>query len=241
MVLIEVVVSDFKTRTIDRQIDVALKYDNNIRIYEKNENVVINKSNKIHQKIEHSFRAIDKNNPKLNNLLLSTVVEINDTKEYSDKRNIENKEMLSNSSEEYIRHSYEKTTKTLKFDSKRKIINRTKTMESMEAIDLIEPLKCQQIITTEIISAKIPIKVIRNKIKLNREESEIEVNADTQEKTVLDIVSYCDSGPALLVSSQFNHSIDLEVDCRPSMTKDSIISDIEMKETQVLLNKLVGQ
>lgn len=238
MIVIEIVVSDYKTRTIERQIDVNVQCDDRLRIYERSEKVVINKANKIDQRIDHSFKAIDKTNPKPNNLLLSTVVEINDTKEYSDKQSIENKEILSNC-RQYIRHSYEKTWRTLKFDSKKNIIKRTKTMESMEAIDLIEPMKNQQMIKTEIISAKIPIKVIRNKFKLNTEESEMEVNANTQEKTVLDIISYCDSGPALKISSQSSQSIELEVESTPSVTKDSIISNVELREIQVLINKLI--
>ena len=223
----------YKVNNIEREVDVRLKYENHFRIYEKNEKVLVNKPNKRFQEIHHSFKAIDKTIPKQNNLLLETILEINGKKQYSDKHKIENKDNDSNPEEYYVRQSYEKTTKKLLFDGNGNVMKRLKTCEKMEPIVLIDP-GANQMVTTEIISAKIAIQIQTNRIIVKREEPIIQVTANNQNKTVLDVVSYGESTvPSLLITSQTDETSLFSSNSKPVVTSDTLISNIEFSETKV--------
>ena len=226
IVLISIVLTKYKVRKIQREIEINVKYENHFRIYEKKEKVTINKSNKRLQEIYHSHRTLDRTNPKPNNLLLETVVDINGKKQYSGKQSIEN---TIDSGDNYIRDGFETITKQLIFDRNEEIINRYITCEKVEPIQLTEPAT-NELVKTEVVSVKIPIQIQRNRVIAERAESLIEVKTKNEMKTVLDVISYANT--SLSVGPQTD-TLNLIAVSKPVLTSDSLISNVELSETKV--------
>ena len=232
------ITSKYNTQEIQRQVDIRMNYENDKRIYEKNEKAIINTPNEGHQEIYHSYKRVDRANPK-HYLLVQTIVEINDNID-SDNQNMGCVcDMASDwheSSDGYVRHSLEKKIKYVEFDVNGRLIKTTETVETVKPIELIDKSDNGSM-KLETISTKIPVKIERNQIIITKRiDPIIEVKTESKEKVVLDVHSWTHSSTsALSVTSETSLMSTFMANNKPQITSDTLISNVEFSETKVYL------